>query len=53
MERNENYHLKATELLKYGGVNLWRRIYNLITIIWKNEEMSADWQMASVYPITI
>jgi hypothetical protein len=42
----------TAELLKYGGVNLRRRIYNLITLIWKNEEMPADWQTAVVCPIT-
>jgi sorting nexin-29 len=41
----------TAELLKYGGRNLWRRIYNLITIIWENEEMPADWQTAVICPI--
>jgi hypothetical protein len=27
---------------KYGGRNLWRRVYNLMTIIWEDQEMPAD-----------
>jgi hypothetical protein len=30
---------RTAELQKYGGRNLWRRIYNVITIIWENQEM--------------
>jgi hypothetical protein len=33
---------RAAELQKYGGRNLWRRIYNLMIIIWENQEMPAD-----------
>jgi hypothetical protein len=41
----------AAELLKYGGMNLWRIIYNLIAIIWENEEMPADWRPSVTCPI--
>ena len=27
---------------KYGGRNLWKRVYKLITIIWEDREMPAD-----------
>jgi len=39
------------KLLKYGGRNLWRIIYNLIIIAQENEEMVADWQTAVLCPI--
>jgi hypothetical protein len=41
----------TAELLKYGGRNLWRVIYNLTIIVQENEEMPADWQAAVLCPM--
>lgn len=39
------------ELIKHGGKDLWKAIYNLITEIWNTEIMPKDWNIAIVCPI--
>jgi hypothetical protein len=39
------------ELLKQGGIVLWRRTYKIIVSVWKKEEMPHDWQTAKICPV--
>ena len=38
----------ASELIKYGGRNLWNRIHQLIKTIWETKQMSQDWGTAII-----
>jgi hypothetical protein len=39
------------EIIKYDGDKLWDLIYELITNIWKQEEMPKEWLIALIHPI--
>ena len=39
------------ELLKHGGKELWKCIYNLIIDIWNAEQMPSEWNTAIICPI--
>jgi hypothetical protein len=39
------------ELLKKGGVNLWRRIHHLIKLIWTQYQMPEEWSTGIIQPI--
>jgi hypothetical protein len=39
------------EIIKYGGDKLWDLIYELITNIWKQEEMPKKWLIALIHSI--
>lgn len=40
-----------TELIKYGGNKLWKRVYDLIMEIWNAEIMPRGWNTAVICPI--
>jgi hypothetical protein len=40
-----------SELIKYGGSTLKLRLYNLIMLIWKKEELPKDWMEGIICPI--
>ena len=41
----------VSELLKYGGPELHREIHKLITNIWNQEEIPAEWLSSVIIPI--
>jgi hypothetical protein len=41
----------TSELIKYGGRKLWKRIHQLINTIWETEQMSQEWGTAIICPI--
>lgn len=39
------------ELVLFGGAILWDRLLELMQVMWKKEEVVADWKNAVVVPI--
>jgi hypothetical protein len=42
----------ASELIKYGGRNLWNIIHQLIKTIWEREKMPQEWSTAIIIQYT-
>ena len=40
-----------TELVQYGGVDLWDRLLSLFQVVWGEGEVVADWRDVEVVPI--
>lgn len=43
--------LISAELIKHGGKELWKYVYDLICDIWESEVMPKDWNIALLRPI--
>lgn len=41
----------AGELLRHGGPDLWERLHNIISRIWREETLPDDWKIGLLVPI--
>lgn len=39
------------ELLKYGGTALWRRVYELVLSVWREEQLPDEWKVGIIVPL--
>ena len=56
IKRLKNYKVPGTdqilaELLRIGGETLWRKIHNLIKLIWVKHKMPEEWSMGIIQPM--